>query len=74
MMIDKDDFIDMKDMKHGWIQDKFEDIFDLVMNIDVFECSEEFDTQLDMLEIGIDETKDFLKRLECDLKFITENM
>ena len=73
-MIDNEDFIDMKDMKQGWIQEKFEDIFDLVMNIEIFECSEEFDTQLDMLEIGIKETKDFLKRLENDLKFITENM
>ena len=73
-MIDKDDFIDMKDMKQGWIQDKFEDIFDLVMNIEVFECSEEYNTQLDMLEIGIKETKDFLKRLEFELNFITQNM
>ena len=73
-MIDKDDFIDMKDMKQGWIQDKFEDIFDFVMNIEVFECSEEYNTQLDMLEIGIKETKDFLKRLEFELNFITQNM
>tara|TARA_R110001592_G_scaffold33818_2_gene116789 strand:- start:2555 stop:2776 length:222 start_codon:yes stop_codon:yes gene_type:complete len=73
-MIDNEDFIDMKDMKQGWIQEKFEDIFDLVMNIEIFDCSEEYDTQLDMLEIGIKETKDFLKRLENDLKFITENM
>ena len=73
-MIDNEDFIDMKDMKQGWIQEKFEDIFDLVMNIEIFDCSEEYNTQLDMLEIGIKETKDFLKRLENDLKFITENM
>ncbi len=73
-MIDNEDFIDMKDMKHGWIQEKFEDIFDLVMNIEIFDCSEEYDTQLDMLEIGINETKDFLKRLENNLNFINENM
>ncbi|MHA2035884.1 MAG: hypothetical protein ACW972_00090 [Promethearchaeota archaeon] len=73
-MIDNEDFIDMKDMKQGWIQEKFEDIFDLVMNIEIFDCSEEYDTQLDMLELGINETKDFLKRLENNLKFINENM
>ena len=35
-MIDNEDFIDMKDMKQGWIQEKFEDIFDLVKKQRIF--------------------------------------
>ena len=27
-----DDFIDMMDMKQGWIQDKFEEIFEMVID------------------------------------------
>jgi len=69
-----EDYIDMKDMKQGWIQERFEDIFDLVMNLEIFECSEDLNTQFEMLEIGISETKDFLERLEANLKFLSDNI
>jgi hypothetical protein len=69
-----EDYIDMKDMKQGWIQERFEDIFDLVMNLEIFGCSEDLNTQFEMLEIGISETKDFLERLEANLKFLSDNI
>ena len=69
-----EDYIYMKDMKQGWIQERFEDIFDLVMNLEIFGCSEDLNTQFEMLEIGISETKDFLERLEANLKFLSDNI
>tara|TARA_B100001094_G_scaffold71065_1_gene67435 strand:+ start:7610 stop:7840 length:231 start_codon:yes stop_codon:yes gene_type:complete len=69
-----DDFIDMMDMKQGWIQDKFEDIFEMVCNNEIFEDYDNPDIQMGMIRIGIEETEKFLKRLESLLNFYNENI
>ena len=68
-----DDFIDMMDMKQGWVQDKFEDIFEMVCNNEIFEDYDNPDIQMGMIRIGIEETEKFLKRLESLLNFYNEN-
>jgi len=73
-VIKVDDFIDIMDMKQGWIQDKFEDIFEIVCDNESFEDYDNPDIQTEMIEIGIEETEKFLKRLESLLKFYNENI
>ena len=70
---DNDTFIDMKEMKQGWIQEQLEGVFELVVDVEIFERLDHPNTELEMIEIGLEETRRLLKRLKDYRKFLIKH-
>lgn len=70
---DNDTFIDMKEMKQGWIQEQLEGVFELVVDVEIFERLDHPNTELELIEIGLEETRRLLKRLKDYRKFLTKH-
>tara|TARA_B100000614_G_C14303219_1_gene392960 strand:+ start:312 stop:539 length:228 start_codon:yes stop_codon:yes gene_type:complete len=70
---DNDTFIDMKEMKQGWIQEQLEGVFELVVDVEIFERLDHPNTELELIEIGLEETRRLLKRLKDYRKFLIKH-
>lgn len=70
---DNDAFIDMKEMKQGWIQEQLEGVFELVVDVEIFERLDHPNTELELIEIGLEETRRLLKRLKDYRKFLIKH-
>ena len=70
---DNDTFIDMKEMKQGWIQEQLEGVFELVVDVEIFERLDHPNTELELIEIGLEETRRLLKRLKEYRKFLIKH-
>ena len=70
---DNDAFIDMKEMKQGWIQEQLEGVFELVVDVEIFERLDHPNTELELIEIGLEETRRLLKRLKEYRKFLIKH-
>ena len=64
------DFIDMMEMRHGWIQQELEDIFEIITGIEIFEGVNLQHGEIELIDIGIKEINEFLERLKSYRNFL----
>ena len=64
------DFIDMMEMRHGWIQQELDEIFDIITKIEIFEGANHRNGEIELIDIGICEINEFLERLKSYRNFL----
>ena len=63
-------FLDMEECKKGWIQEEFENLFDMISDNSELEFLA--DPRI-IFQFGINEAKELIKRLEKKIQFIQDN-
>ena len=63
-------YMDILEMRHGWIQQELDEIFDIITNIEIFEGSNHQNGEIELIDIGVKEINEFLERLESYRNFL----
>jgi len=58
------EFDDMVEMRHGWIQQELQEIFQIITDLEVFEGDFHQSDGFELIDIGIKEVAEFLKKLK----------
>ena len=58
------EFDEMVEMRHGWIQQELQEIFQIITELEIFQ--EDFDQSdgFELIDIGIKEVTEFIKKLK----------
>jgi len=57
------EFDDMVEMRHGWIQQELQEIYQIITDLEVFGDFHQSDG-FELIDIGINEVSEFLKKLK----------
>mgnify|MGYP001475126217 CR=1 FL=1 len=58
------EFDEIVEMRHGWIQQELQEIFQIITELEIFEGDSHQSDGFELIDIGIKEVTEFLKELK----------
>ena len=58
------EFDEMVEMRHGWIQQELQEIFQIITELEIFEGDFDQSDGFELIDIGIKEVTEFIKKLK----------
>lgn len=58
------EFDEMVEMRHGWIQQELQEIFQIITELEIFQGDFDQSDGFELIDIGIKEVTEFIKKLK----------
>lgn len=58
------EFDEMVEMRHGWIQQELQEIFQIITELEIFQGDPDQSDGFELIDIGIKEVTEFIKKLK----------